>query len=111
MLVELMEPTSTAGGNSIFVTKDVRKAVATGTLNGASRTPNAFYFTIPSLNAPMRSGRHKTVKILEVEPRELWDAQNNVFLTRGLRNFTAFLRFHVFSKVSYYYYWVYSSPF
>ena len=104
MLGELITPTSTAGGNSIFVTKDVRKAVATGTLNGASRTPNAFYFTIPSMNAPIRSVSHKTVRLVEVEPRELWDAQNNVFLTRGLRNFTAFLRFYVASNVSYYYY-------
>ncbi|KAI4906583.1 hypothetical protein J4E90_010477 [Alternaria incomplexa] len=111
ILGELITPTSTAGGNSIFVARNVRKTVATGTLNGASRTPNAFYFTIPSINAPIRSRPHKTVKLLEVEPRELWDAQNNVFLTRGLRNFTAFLRFHVISKVSYYDYWVYSSLF
>ncbi|KAI4933260.1 hypothetical protein J4E85_003665 [Alternaria conjuncta] len=100
MLGELITPTSTAGGNSIFVAKYVRKAVATGTLNGASRTPDAFYFTIPSVNAPIRSKRHKTVRLLEVEPRELWDAQNNVFLTRGLRNFTAFLRFNVNPDVS-----------
>jgi len=111
ILGELITPTSTAGGNSIFVARNVRKTVATGTLNGASRTPNAFYFTIPSINAPIRSRPHKTVKLLEVEPRELWDAQNNVFLTRGLRSFVAFLRFHVISKVSYYDYWVYSSLF
>jgi hypothetical protein len=105
MLGELIEPTSTASGNSIFVAKYVRKVVATeihedsarSTPDSASRTPGAFYFTIPSINAPIRSKRHNTVQLLEVEPRELWDAQNNVFLTRGLQNFTAFLKFHVTS--------------
>ncbi|KAI4619315.1 uncharacterized protein J4E87_007565 [Alternaria ethzedia] len=105
MLGKLIEPPSTTGGNSIFVAKYVRKVVATenrednarGTLDSPSMTPVAFYFTIPSINAPIRSKYHKTVKLLEVEPRELWDAQNNAFLTRGLRSFTAFLKFRVAS--------------
>jgi len=105
MLGELIEPTSTAGGNSIFVTKYVRKVVATetredsarGTLENPSRTPGAFYFTIPSINAPIRHKYNSSMKLLEAEPRELWDAQNHVFLTRGLRSFAGFLKFHVAS--------------
>ena len=103
MLRELIEPTFTAGVNSIFVAKYVRRVVTTethedserSTRDSASRTPGAFYFTIPGINAPIRSKRNQTVQLLQVEPRELWDAQNNVFLTRGLRSFVAFLRFNV----------------
>jgi hypothetical protein len=92
-------PIPLSSGNTIFISKRVRRAGATVIhaehANVISNDLGAVYFTIPGMNAPIRSKRHTAVKLLEAEPRELWDAQNNVFLTRGLRSFTAFLKFHV----------------
>jgi hypothetical protein len=57
----------------------------------------AIYFGITGV----QSGHHVVPKLIEVEPKDLWDAQNNCFLTRDLRNLTAFLRFHVVGLVNY----------
>jgi hypothetical protein len=59
--------------------------------NGNGSNLGAIYFQIPSV----QSGHSVAPKLVGVEPKDLWDAQNNCFLTRDLRNFTAFLRFHV----------------
>lgn len=97
----LTVPIPISGGNKIFISKRVRGAATTVIQgeygNAINSNPGAVHFTIPGINAPIPSKRHHTVELLEVEPRELWDAHNNVFLTRGLRSFTAFLKFNVAS--------------
>ena len=52
-------------------------------------------FIIPGINVQVRPEHHVTPKLLEVEPKDLWDAHNNLFLTCDLRNFTAFLKFQL----------------
>jgi hypothetical protein len=98
----LTAPTPISSGNTIFISKRVRRADNTvNTAEHANATHSnlsAVYFMIPGINAQVRSERHRAVKVLEVEPRELWDAHNNVFLTHGLRSFTAFLKFNVRNK-------------
>jgi hypothetical protein len=99
VFASLTAPIPISSGNTIFISKRVRRAATTAIsadhTNATSSNLGAVYFTIPGINARVRSERHRAVKLLEVEPRELWDAHNNVFVTRGLRSFTSFLKFHI----------------
>jgi hypothetical protein len=99
ILAPLTASTPISSGNTIFISKRVRRedttVIPAEHANATSSSLGAVYFTIPGINTPVRSKRHFAAKLLEVEPRELWDAHNNVFLTRGLRSFTAFLKFHI----------------
>jgi hypothetical protein len=106
----LKGPIPVSSGNSIFISKRVRRADTTALsaehANAVSKNPCAVYFTIPGINAadpsphvrPQPPRRYLSAQLLEVEPKELWDAQHHAFLTRGLRTFTAFLKFHIEDK-------------
>ena len=94
----LSAPIPISSGNKIFISKRVRRADTTvGSSQYANTVTNnlgAVNFNIPGVNAPIQS-EDIAIKLLEVEPRELWDTHGNVFLTRGLRSFTVFLKFHI----------------
>ena len=91
----LTDSTPVSSSNTIFISKRVRRAANTAVHakhpNGNGSHLGAIYFQIPSV----QSGHSVAPKLVGVEPKDLWDAQNNCFLTRDLRNLTAFLRFHV----------------
>ncbi|KAG9187046.1 hypothetical protein G6011_10154 [Alternaria panax] len=95
----LTDSTPVSSSNTIFISKRVRTAGTTVVhANHAYATGSnisAVCFTIPGINAHLQSEHHVSAKLLEVEPKDLWDAHNNVFLTRDMRNFTAFLRFQI----------------
>jgi hypothetical protein len=38
------------------------------------------------------------VRLIQARPPELWDAANQIFITSGLPDFVAFLKFYVHSK-------------
>ncbi|KAI5364368.1 hypothetical protein J4E82_011519 [Alternaria postmessia] len=97
----LTDSTPVSSSNTIFISKRVRRAANTAV---HAKHPNengsnlgAIYFGTTGV----QSGHHVVPKLIEVEPKDLWDAQNNCFLTRDLRNLTAFLRFHVVGLVNY----------
>jgi hypothetical protein len=99
VFASLTAPTPISSGNTIFISKRVQRADTTVVpaehADATSSNLGAVYFTIPGINTQVPSERHRAIKLREVEPRELWDAHNNVFLTRGLRSFTSFLKFQV----------------
>ncbi|KAK8086489.1 hypothetical protein PG994_001463 [Apiospora phragmitis] len=86
MLATLSENTLNSAGNDIFVSKRYKpkRAPVAG-----SNTLGAVYFNIQGLQDSA------TVQLIETAPRELWDAQNRVFVTSGLRSFTAFHKFQL----------------
>ncbi|KAK8093995.1 hypothetical protein PG997_000680 [Apiospora hydei] len=86
MLATLSENILSSGENDIFVTKRYKpkRAPAAGT-----NILSAVYFNIQGLQDS------SAVQLIETAPRELWDAQNRVFVTRGLRSFTAFHKFQL----------------
>lgn len=98
-----LAPTSSSrsgsSGDTIFISKRVQRAVNTvvhDELAGRIGLDlKAVYFRIPGINAQIQSEHHVAPKLVEVEPKDLWDAHNNLFLTRDLRNFTAFLKFQI----------------
>jgi hypothetical protein len=91
----LSDSTPVSSSNTIFISKRVRRTANTAvhakhpSENGGNL--GAIYFGITDV----QSGHHAVPKLIEIEPKDLWDAQNNCFLTRDLRNLTAFLRFHI----------------
>jgi hypothetical protein len=96
----LRHPTPISGGNSIFISKRVQTPDIAGIgeehTNIISCNPGAFYLKIEGINAPpTTSKRSIRVEMMGVEPRELWDAHNHVFLTDGLGSLTAFLKLKV----------------
>ncbi|KAL1791761.1 hypothetical protein ACET3X_009512 [Alternaria dauci] len=95
----LNDSTPASSSNTIFISKRARRADANAIgaehASKADTNPGAVYFMIPGINAHLQSEHHVSARLLEVEPNNLWDAHNNVFLTRDMRSFTAFLRFQV----------------
>lgn len=86
MLATLPEHALNSGGNDIFVSKRFKLRIAPAVANNPL---GAVYFQIKGLEDSA------AVQLVETGPRELWDAQNRVFVTSGLRSFTAFHRFQL----------------
>jgi hypothetical protein len=95
----LTDATPVSSSNTIFISKRVRRAGTTAVNSESANTKGsnlgAVYFAVPGMNAHVESGHHIGAALVEVEPKDLWDAHNNVFLTRDMRHFTAFLRFQI----------------
>jgi hypothetical protein len=95
----LTDATPVSSSNTIFISKRVRRAGTTAvnleSANTKGSNLGAVYFAVPGMNAHVESGHHIGAALVEVEPKDLWDAHNNVFLTRDMRYFTAFLRFQI----------------
>lgn len=74
-----------AGRSNIFVAKRVKVNVEK-TLKAVHR--NAFHIKFDLRPA-------KSIQLINTSPSELWDSENNMFITSGLRNFTAYHRFMI----------------
>ncbi|KAK7920567.1 HET-domain-containing protein [Apiospora marii] len=85
-LATLPEHSLNSGGNDIFVSKRFKPRIAPAVAHNAL---GAVYFQIKGLEDGA------AVRLVETGPRELWDAQNRVFVTSGLRSFVAFHRFQL----------------
>ena len=84
LLGQINSSTATsAGGSNIFISKRVKNSVGKK-LQAVHR--NAFH-----IKFDFRP--QKSVQLLYTAPSELWDAENSMFITSGLRNFTAYHRF------------------
>ncbi|RYP23148.1 hypothetical protein DL765_001233 [Monosporascus sp. GIB2] len=98
-LANMTDQTPTSGSNNIFISKRVRTKIAQMETNDASApaTPSlcAVYF-----NFQGKAFQSSAVRLLETAPHELWDAENRVFITKGLRSFTAFHRFQVVGSIT-----------
>ncbi|RYP43156.1 hypothetical protein DL770_011817 [Monosporascus sp. CRB-9-2] len=90
-LASMTDQNPTSGSN---IPKRVRtKKTQMETIDAsAPATPSlcAVYFNLQG-----KSFQSSAVRLLETAPHELWDAENRVFITNGLRSFTAFHRFQV----------------
>jgi len=75
--------TTPAGGSVIFISKRVK--------NSAGRTLQAVHRNAFHINFDFRP--QKAVQLIHTSPSQLWDAENGMFITSGLRHFTAFHHF------------------
>jgi hypothetical protein len=88
ILGRIPDNAAASSNSNIFLTKRVKSSIAK-TINTSYR--QAFHFNF-NFKPP------ESVRIVQAGPDELWDAANQVFLTSGLTEFAAFLRFHVQGK-------------
>ncbi|CAI6313011.1 unnamed protein product [Periconia digitata] len=96
ILANLRLDTPSLGGNSIFVSK---KAVAR---IGPVAEKSTAVDKIGTINFKIldRNKHVASATLLEAEPKELWYARNQVFVTRGLRSFTGFLRYQILTQTN-----------
>jgi hypothetical protein len=85
MLGRVADNASASSSSNIFLTKRV-KSVTPQKMNSSQRQ-------VFRLNPSYR--QNGSVRLVQAGPEELWDAANHEFLTSGLTEFAAFVRFHV----------------
>ncbi|KAK0386524.1 hypothetical protein NLU13_6359 [Sarocladium strictum] len=90
ILGRIQENAPASSNSSIFLTKRLKSTIAK-TIDSSHRQAFRFNFKFKEPG---------TVRLVQAGPEVLWDAANQVFLTSGLTEFAAFLRFQVQGKNS-----------